>query len=195
MLSDRARSVRSEHLHPQTQMSCHIATFAKDPGPVVSCHVATFTFTFAKNLGTNDIDICPNPRDKYAHGNTSRCAQSAVLLAAVVAAPPRRNARADACRGHRKSAEFDLNNLRKLGSLRQGHHLQGGTVRAHLWPHSSPPMHTRISLSPTDPLHTLPLTTCLALCRAFRRLASTSILLEKIFHIARKRRERSGRSL
>jgi hypothetical protein len=64
MLSDRARSARSENLHPQTQMSCHIATFAKDPGPVVSCHVATF----AKNLGTNDIDICPNPRDKYAHG-------------------------------------------------------------------------------------------------------------------------------
>ena len=64
MLSDRARSARSENLHPQTQMSCHIATFAKDPGPVVSCHVATF----AKNLGTNDIDICPNPRDKYAQG-------------------------------------------------------------------------------------------------------------------------------
>jgi hypothetical protein len=51
MLSDRARSARSEHLHPQTQMSCHIATFAKDPGPVVSCHIATF----GKNLGTNDI--------------------------------------------------------------------------------------------------------------------------------------------
>ena len=65
MLSDRARSARSENLHPQTQMSCHIATFAKDPGPVVSCHVATF----AKNLGINDIDICPNPRDKYAQGN------------------------------------------------------------------------------------------------------------------------------
>ena len=66
MLSDRARSARSENLHPQTQMSCHIATFAKDPGPVVSCHVATF----AKNLGINDIDICPNPRDKYAQGNS-----------------------------------------------------------------------------------------------------------------------------
>ena len=63
MLSDRARSARSENFHLQTQMSCHIATFAKDPGLVVSCHVATF----AKNLGTNDIDICPNPRDKYAH--------------------------------------------------------------------------------------------------------------------------------
>ena len=76
MLSDRARSARSENLHPQTQMSCHIATFAKDPGPVVSCHVATF----AKNLGINDIDICPNPRDKYAQGkhshsrNVSPCA-------------------------------------------------------------------------------------------------------------------------
>jgi hypothetical protein len=67
MLSDRARSARSENLHPQTQMSCHIATFAKDPGPVVSCHVATF----AKNLGTNDINICPNPRDKYAHGKAA----------------------------------------------------------------------------------------------------------------------------
>jgi hypothetical protein len=29
-------------LHPQTQMSRRVATFAKDPGPVVSCHVATF---------------------------------------------------------------------------------------------------------------------------------------------------------
>ena len=72
MLSDRARSVRSENLHPQTQMSCHIATFAKDPGPVVSCHVATFAkdlgevmschvATFAKKMTTYDIEICLNP--------------------------------------------------------------------------------------------------------------------------------------
>ena len=72
MLSDRARSARSENLHPQTQMSCHIATFAKDPGPVVSCHVATF----AKNLGINDIDICPNPRDKYAQGKPPPAAEA-----------------------------------------------------------------------------------------------------------------------
>ena len=39
-------------------------------------------------------------------------------------------------------------------------------------------MHTLISLSRTDPLHTLPLTTLLALYRAARRLASTSIRLQ-----------------
>jgi hypothetical protein len=46
---------------------------------------------------------------------------------------------------------------------------------------SGPPTHTLISLSPTDPLHTLPLTTWLALCRADRSLAWTSILLAKNF--------------
>ena len=42
---------------------------------------------------------------------------------------------------------------------------------------SRPATHTLTSLSRTDLLHTLPLTTCLALCRAARRLAATSILL------------------
>ena len=46
---------------------------------------------------------------------------------------------------------------------------------------SGPPTHTLISLSPTDPLHTLPLTTLLALCCAVRSVASTSILMAKIF--------------
>ena len=35
-------SARSENFHPWDQMSRHVATFAKDPGPVVSCRVATF---------------------------------------------------------------------------------------------------------------------------------------------------------
>ena len=46
---------------------------------------------------------------------------------------------------------------------------------------SRPPTHTLTSLSRTDPLHTLPLTTLLALCRAARSLASTSISMEKNF--------------
>jgi hypothetical protein len=65
---------------------------------------------------------------------TSRCAQSAVLLAAVVAAPPRRNAKADARRGRGASTAIDLNKILVLSSrlipLRQGHQLKGGTVRA-----------------------------------------------------------------
>ena len=46
---------------------------------------------------------------------------------------------------------------------------------------SRPPTHTLTSLSRTDPLHTLPLTTLLALCRAARSLASTSNLPEQNF--------------
>ena len=46
---------------------------------------------------------------------------------------------------------------------------------------SRPPTHTLTSLSRTDPLHTLPLTTWLALCRADGSLAWTSILLAKNF--------------
>ena len=46
---------------------------------------------------------------------------------------------------------------------------------------SGPPTHTLTSLSRTDPLHTLPLTTLLALCRADRSLAWTIILLAKNF--------------
>ena len=67
----------------------------------------------------------------------------------VVAALPRRHARADARRGHRESAAIDLNKILKLGSrllpLRQGHHLQGGTVRARPWPLS--PAHARTHLT------------------------------------------------
>ena len=44
---------------------------------------------------------------------------------------------------------------------------------------SRPATHTLTSLSRTDPLHTLPLTTLLALCRAARSLASTSNLPEQ----------------
>ena len=49
--------------YPFYQMSCHVATFAKDLGEVMSCHVATF----AKKMTTYDIDICLNPDDIYAH--------------------------------------------------------------------------------------------------------------------------------
>jgi hypothetical protein len=48
---------------------------------------------------------------------------------------------------------------------------------------SRPPTHTLTSLSPTDPLHTLPLTTLLALCRAVRSMASTTILMAKISNV------------
>ena len=53
---------------------------------------------------------------------------------------------------------------------------------------SRPPTHTLTSLSRTDPLHTLPLTTLLALCRAARSLASTSNLPEQNFSNARSLR-------
>ena len=46
---------------------------------------------------------------------------------------------------------------------------------------SRPPTHTLTSLSRTDPMHTLPLTTLLALCRAARRMSSTSNLLGNNF--------------
>ena len=49
-------------------MSCHVATFAKDPGPAVSCHVATF----AKTLETNDIDTCLKYRTNLVKGNRSQ---------------------------------------------------------------------------------------------------------------------------
>ena len=57
---------------------------------------------------------------------------------------------------------------------------------------SRPPTHTLTSLSPTDPMHTLPLTTLLALCRAVRSVASTSILLEQNFLIVRSLPARAG---
>ena len=38
----RARSALSENFALFDQMSPHVATFAKDPGPLVSCRVATF---------------------------------------------------------------------------------------------------------------------------------------------------------
>ena len=50
---------------------------------------------------------------------------------------------------------------------------------------SGPPTNTLISLSRTDPLHKLPLATLLALFRAARRLASTSIRLQHNFHNVR----------
>ena len=53
---------------------------------------------------------------------------------------------------------------------------------------SRPATHALTSLSPTDPLHTPPLTTCLALCRAARRLESTSNLLAKNFSNVRSLR-------
>ena len=53
---------------------------------------------------------------------------------------------------------------------------------------SGPPTHALISLSPSDPLHTLPLTTCLALCRAARRMSSTSNLLGNNFSNVRSLR-------
>ena len=59
MLSDRAHSVWSENFHRRDQMSCHVATFAKDSGEVMSCRVATF----ARSLETFDINICLNPDD------------------------------------------------------------------------------------------------------------------------------------
>ena len=63
MLSDRARSARSEIFHPLGQMSCHVATFAKDLGEVMSCRVATF----ARSLETYDMNICLFFRDIYAY--------------------------------------------------------------------------------------------------------------------------------
>ena len=65
-----------------------------------------------------------------------------------------------------------------------------------------PHMQPLTSLSLTDPLHTLPLTTLLPPCRVFRCWSATSNLLEKIYHIlaqracelaARGERGRSGR--
>jgi hypothetical protein len=117
------------------------------------------------------------------HSTSGSCAmaQQAGLLSSV--APPRRHARADARRGHRESAAIDLNKILKLGSrlyylyekvtISKG----GRCVLRH--GRSGPPTHALISLSPSDPLHTLPLTTLLALCRAARSLAWTSILLAK----------------
>ena len=43
---------------------------------------------------------------------------------------------------------------------------------------SRPPTHTLTSLSLTDPLHMLPLTTMLSPCRVFRCLSATSKMLE-----------------
>ena len=70
--------------------------------------------------------------------------------AAVVVAPPRRNARADARRRHRESAAIDLNKILTLGSrlpLRRGHQLKGGTVRAHPSPLSPAHAHTHLTLT------------------------------------------------
>jgi hypothetical protein len=90
---------------------------------------------------------------------------------------------ADARRGHRDSAAIDLNKILKLGSrlvpLRRGHQLQGGTVRALPWPLSPAHAHTHLTLTHGPAAHTLPLTTSLALCRAARRMSSTSSLLEQ----------------
>ena len=61
--------------------------------------------------------------------------------------------------------------------------------------HARPPTPTPASLSRTDPPHTLPLTTWLALCRADRSLAWTSILLAKNFYIMRCGAHRSGRAV
>ena len=58
------------------------------------------------------------------------------------------------------------------------------------------PTHALISLSRTDPLHTLSLTTCLALCRADRKPAPTSNLPEHNFcivHTVRMNRPRAVR--
>ena len=60
---------------------------------------------------------------------------------------------------------------------------------------SRPPTHTLTSLSRTDPLHTLPLTTYLALCRAVWRLASTSILRGNNFLIVRCEHRRGARTV
>ena len=43
----RAQRAEPKNFHPWDQMSCRVATFAKDPGPLVSCRVETF----ARNLG------------------------------------------------------------------------------------------------------------------------------------------------
>ena len=54
--------------------------------------------------------------------------------------------------------------------------------------HSSrPPTHTLTSLSLTDPLHMLPLTTMLSPCRVFRCLSATSNLLQQLHHIPAQR--------
>jgi hypothetical protein len=49
----------------------------------------------------------------------------------------------------RRSAAFDLNNLLIFGSLplRQGHHLQGGTVRARPWSLRRTHAHTHLTLT------------------------------------------------
>ena len=57
------------------------------------------------------------------------------------------------------------------------------------------PTHALISLSRTDPLHTLPLATLLALCRAVRSLAWTTILLGNNFHIVRMARMSKPRAV
>ena len=52
---------------------------------------------------------------------------------------------------------------------------------------SRPPTHTLTSLSLTDPLHTLPLTTVLAPCRVSRCWSATSNLLEEVVRITAQR--------
>ena len=63
MLSDRARSARSENFHPGGQMSCRVATFARDPGPFTSCHVVTNAW----DLELKDKDKCQKSRTNLAH--------------------------------------------------------------------------------------------------------------------------------
>ena len=56
------RAQRAERkFSPDDQMSCRVATFAKDSGEVMSCRVATF----ARSLETYDINICLDPDDIY----------------------------------------------------------------------------------------------------------------------------------
>ena len=119
------------------------------------------------------------------HSTSERCAHGQQAALPVVAALPRRHARADAARGHGEVAPVRV-------IFHVAARVRDRTARQHLQTHRyAPPVPLRTLITSSvahqhtprteQPSCPPPLTTCLALCRAFRRLASTSISLEKIF--------------
>ena len=67
-----------------------------------------------------------------------------------------------------------------------------GVRYARLRGHTRQHQHILMSLSHPDALHTLPLTTMLALCRVLRRWFSTTILQEQLFHHRAQRAHRGA---